>query len=48
MEKVKKERNGKQAGPDNIPPEVLNSCNFDEIILDFANNILERIENPRQ
>ena len=49
LSKAKKSlRDGKQAGPDNIPPEVLKSCNFDEIILDFANNLLERMEKPRQ
>ena len=41
-------RDGKQAGPDNIPPEVLKSCNFDQIILDFANNLLEKMEKPKQ
>ena len=48
LKKAKKySRDGKQAGPDNIPPEVLKSCNFDEILSDFANNLLEKMEKPR-
>ena len=36
---------GKAAGPDNIPPEVLKSCDFDEICLKFCNRAL--IENDK-
>ena len=41
-------RDGKQAGPDNIPPEVLKTCNFDDILLDFANKLLTNMEKPQQ
>ena len=41
-------KEGKQSGPDNIPPEVLKRCDLDEIILDFANNLLEKNEKPMQ
>ena len=36
---------GKAAGPDDIPPEVYKSCDFDEICLDFCNKAL--IENDK-
>ena len=41
-------KEGKQTGSDNIPPEVLKRCDLDEIILDFANNLLEKNEKPMQ
>ena len=41
LEKVKKGlSNGKALGPDNISSEVLKLCNFDEIILSFANKLI--------
>ena len=33
-------KDGKAAGPDDISPEILKYCKFDDIILNFANNIL--------
>ena len=36
---------GKAAGPDEIPPDVYKSCDFDEICLDFCNRAL--IENDK-
>ena len=33
--------NGKAAGPDGIPPDVLKSCDFDDIILSFANGLFQ-------
>ncbi|KAJ4931272.1 hypothetical protein JOQ06_025569 [Pogonophryne albipinna] len=30
-------REGKSAGPDGIPPEVLKNCHLDDLILDFCN-----------
>ncbi|KAJ4937844.1 hypothetical protein JOQ06_002474 [Pogonophryne albipinna] len=30
-------REGKSAGPDGIPPEVLKYCDLDDLILDFCN-----------
>ena len=41
-------RDGKQAGPDNIPPEVLKCCDFDQIILDFANKLISSMDKPQQ
>ena len=29
-------KSGKATGPDEIPPEVYKSCDFDEICLDFS------------
>lgn len=37
---------GKAAGPDEIPPEVYKSCDFDEICLDFCNRALLENEKP--
>ena len=37
---------GKAAGPDNIPPEVLKSCDFDEICLNFCNTALMEDAKP--
>ena len=37
---------GKAAGPDNIPPEVLKSCDFDEICLNFCNRALMECDKP--
>ena len=31
---------GKACGPDDIPPDILKLCNFDDIILKFANKLL--------
>ena len=49
LKKAKKSlKDGKQAGPDNIPPEVLKNCDFDDILLEFANDLLDKKEIPRQ
>ena len=49
LQKAKKSlQDGKAAGPDDIPPEVIKSCNFDSIILDFANNLLTTGDKPKQ
>ena len=37
---------GKASSPDNIPPEVFKSCNFDEICLDFCNSALLKNNKP--
>ena len=37
---------GKAAGPDDIPPEVFKSCNFDEICLKFCNATLMENDKP--
>ena len=39
---------GKASGPDNIPPEVIKLCSIDQILLDFANNLLLTGEKPEQ
>ena len=41
-------KDGKAAGPDDISPEILKYCKFDDIILNFANNILFLQETPAQ
>ena len=38
---------GKAPGPDGIPPEVLKRCNLDNIILDYANKVIDG-EKPDQ
>ena len=49
LEKAKKSlKDGKQAGPDNIPPEILKNCDFNDIILELANNLLNHLDKPRQ
>ena len=49
MAKVKKQlREGKGSGSDNIPPEVLKRCNLDDILLNFANKLLNDNEKPKQ
>ena len=37
---------GKAAGPDEIPPEVFKSCDFDQICLDFCNDALIKNDKP--
>ena len=37
---------GKAAGPDDIPPEVFTSCDFDEMCLDFCNDVLINNDKP--
>ena len=37
---------GKAAGPDEIPPDVYKSCDFDEICLDFCNRALMENDKP--
>ena len=39
---------GKAAGPDNIPPEVIKRCDLDDIILSYANKLLMDGEKPDQ
>ena len=47
--KVKKHLvEGKSAGPDGIPPEVLKRCDFDGIIVEFANDLLLHLNKPEQ
>ena len=41
-------KDGKQSGPDNIPPEVIKRCSLYNILLDFANNLLKHNLKPRQ
>eukprot|EP00794_Sanderia_malayensis_P016469 gene16469-18106_t len=41
-------KNGKHPGPDNIPPEVLTKCAFDDIILNLANKLLKGSLKPDQ
>ena len=37
---------GKAAGPDEIPPDVYKSCDFDEISLNFCNRALMENDQP--
>ena len=39
-------KEGKSAGPDGIPPEVLKNCDLDDIILDFCNQALLNNRQP--
>ena len=39
---------GKCAGPDNTPPEVLKTCDLDDIILGFCNQVLMNGRKPDQ
>ena len=39
---------GKAAGPDNFPPEVIKRCDPDDIILSYANKLLMDGEKPDQ
>jgi hypothetical protein len=39
-------KQGKAAGPDDIPPEVFKSCDFDVICLDFCNEALIKNDKP--
>ena len=52
VEELKKAKkclqDGKSAGPDNIPPEVIKNCDLDTILLDFANNLLNTGDKPKQ
>ena len=50
LQKAKKSlKRGKQTGSDNIAPEVLQSCNFDDILLSFANSLMvDDGEKPQQ
>ena len=41
-------KQGKAAGPDAIPPEVLKNCELDDIILGICNLALTRNEKPAQ
>ena len=45
---IKRLRDGKQSGPDNIPPEVLKRCELENIILEFANRLLNEEVKPKQ
>ena len=49
LESVKKHlQDGKQTGPDNIPTEVLKRCDLDDIILEYANRLLNEDMKPKQ
>ena len=49
LRKAKKSlKDGKQAGPDNIPPKVLKYCNLDDILFEFANDLLNKSKKPKQ
>ena len=49
LRKAKKSlKDGKQAGPDNIPLQVFKYCNLDDIILEFANDLLNKSKKPKQ
>ena len=49
LQKAKKSlQDGKSAGPDDIPPEVIKNCNLDSIILEFANTLISSGDKPRQ
>ena len=39
---------GKVSGPDGIPPEVIKRCNFDNIILELSNKLLNENVIPEQ
>ena len=41
-------KEGKQYGPDHIPPEVIKRCDLDDIILHFASKLLNDNEKPKQ
>ena len=41
-------KEGKQAGPDNITPEVVKRCDLDDIILSFANKLMRESMKPDQ
>ena len=44
----KRLKEGKAAGQDGIPPEVLKRCDIDDIVLKFANKLLLNLEKPDQ
>ena len=49
LQKAKKNmKKGKQTGSDNISPEVLQSCDFDDILLSFANRLMVDGQKPQQ
>ena len=49
LESVKKHlKDGKQTGPDNIPTEVLKRCDLDDIIIEYANRLLNEDMKPKQ
>ena len=52
MSKLKKAKerlkNGKQTGSDNVAPEVLDTCDLDDIILGFANGLIVDGQKPQQ
>ena len=37
-----------QSGPDNVPPEVIKRYDLDDIIIDFANRLLNEDVKPKQ
>lgn len=45
---IKELKIGKSCGPDDIPPEILKFCSFDDIILDFCNEAILNGSKPEQ
>ena len=41
-------RQGKSAGPDNIPPEVFKSCDLDDVVIKICNKVLIENKKPQQ
>ena len=45
---MKKSLRDGQSGPDDIPPAVVKRCDFDDIILSYANRLLIEKQKPSQ
>ena len=41
-------KKGKQTGSDNISADVIKECDLDDIVLDFANNLIANGQKPQQ
>ena len=49
LQKAKKSlKRGRQTGSDNTAPEVLQTCDFDDIVLSFANELILDGQKPQQ